>query len=182
MTRKTAYFIREMWKIALSIIFVMGMIVISLYLLKRVPSYLQESKEKSYNNIEEAEYALGLRIFLPSYFPEYLIWPPSEIKVVRKPSLTISLVFLSRSRRNPSLVFHQIFSSIKEVKPSFTELKRPLQESRVSVGEVNGTLITGTGEDGKRWMQLNWRAADRRMILIANCSVEDLLKIARSIH
>ncbi len=182
MTRKTAYFVREIWKIALSITFVMGMIVASLYLLKMVPSYLQESEEKSYNNIEEAEYTLGLRVFLPSYFPEYLIWPPSEIKVVRKPSLTISLVFLSRSHRNPSLVLHQIFPSINEVESSLTELKKPLQETKVSVGGVNGTLIIGMGEDGKRWTQLSWKAADRRMVLIANFSVEDLLKIARSIH
>src|SRR3989304_7406911 len=186
MTRKAAHFVREMWKIVLSITLVMCTIGITLYLLKKVPSYIQESEEKFYSTVEESEYALGLRIFLPSYFPEYLIWPPSEIKVVRKPYLTISLVFISRSYSSPSLVIHQIVSdtskSKKEVGLDFMEPKRPFQETQVSVGGAKGILIVGMGEDGKRWAQLSWRTADRKIVVIANCSVEDLLKIARSIH
>jgi len=184
MTRKAAHFLREMWKIILSITLVMCTIVISLYLLKKVPSYIQETEEKFYSTVEESEYALGLRIFLPSYFPEYLIWPPSEIKVVRKPYLTISLVFLSRSHSSPSLVIHQIISDNKnkEVDLDFMEPKRPFQRTQVLVGGAKGTLIVGVGEDGKRWAQLSWRTVDRKIVVIANCSVEDLLKIARSIH
>lgn len=158
-------------------------IVISLYLLKKLPSFIQESEEKFYSNIEEAEYALGLRIFLPSYFPEYLIWPPSEIKVVRKPSILISLVFLSRSSSSPSLVIHQIVSNkSKKMELDFLKPRRPLQETQVSVGVAKGTLIVVVGEDGKHWAYLSWKAGDRTMVLIANCSVEDLLKIARSVH
>lgn len=158
-------------------------VVISLYLLKKLPSFIQESEEKFYSNIEEAEYALGLRIFLPSYFPEYLIWPPSEIKVVRKPSILVSVVFLSRSPSSPSLVIHQIVSNkSKKMELDFLKPKRPLQETQVSVGGAKGTLIVGVGEDRKRWAYLGWKAGDRTMVLIANCSVEDLLKIARSVH
>lgn len=167
----------------LSIALVMCAIVISLYLLKKIPTFIQESEDKFYSNIEEAEYAIGLRIFLPSYFPEYLIWPPSEIKVVRKPSILISLVFLSRSPRSPSLVIHQIVSNkSKKMELDFMKPKRPFQETQVSIGGAGGTLIVGMGEDGKRWVHLGWKAGDRTMVLIANCSVEDVLKIARSVH
>jgi len=183
MPRKALHFVKEMWKIMLSIGLVMCAIVISLYLLKKLPSFIQESEEKLYSNIEQAEYALGLRIFLPSYFPEYLIWPPSEIKVERKPSILISLVFLSRSPSSPSLVIHQIISNkSKKMELDFMKTKRPSQESQVSVGGAKGTLIVGMGVDGKRWAHLGWKAGDRTIVLTANCSVEDLLKIARSVH
>jgi hypothetical protein len=174
-----------MWKVVLSITLVMGAIMVSLHLLKNVPSYIQESEWNLYSTVEQAEYALRLKILLPSYFPEYFIWPPSEIKVVRSPSLTVSLVFLSRSHSSPSLVIHQIISNNKDKKHvalNLMEPKRLSQESQVLVGGAKGTLIVGVGEDGKRWTQLSWKAVDRKMVLIANCSVEDLLKIARSIH
>lgn len=185
MTQSVSHFVREMLKIVVSITLVMCTIVISLYLLKNIPSYIHESEEKFYSTVEEAEYAIGLRIFLPSYFPEYLKWPPSTIQVSRKPSLTISLVFLSRNHISPSLVIHQIVSNIgksNDVELDFMEPKIPFQETQVSVGGAKGALIVGEGEDGKRWSRLSWKAADRKMVLIADCSVEDLLKIARSIH
>lgn len=193
MAQSVVHFVREMLKIVLSITLVMCTIVISLYLLKNIPSYIHESEEKIYITVEEAEYAIGLRIFLPSYFPEYLKWPPSTIQVSRKPSLTISLVFLSRNHispslvihQSPSLVIHQIVSNIgksNDVELNFMEPKIPFKETQVSVGGAKGALIVGEGEDGKRWSRLSWKAADRKMVLIANCSVEDLLKIARSIH
>jgi len=185
MTRKATYFLREMSKIVLSITILMCVVLISLYVLKKVPAYIQESEQKFYSSVEEAEYSLGLRIFLPSYFPDYLIWPPKEIKVVRKPSLIITLVFLSQVHGSPSLVIHQIISNKDESKGvgfDFVEPKRHSGETQISVGGAKGTLKIGVGENGNQWIQLSWKEGDRKMVLISNGSVEDLLKIARSIH
>jgi hypothetical protein len=185
MGAKATYFFREMSKIVLSIAILICMVSISLYVLKKVPTYLQERKEKSYRSLEEAEYSLGLRIFLPSYFPDYLIWPPKEIKVVRKPSLIITLVFISQGDGNPSLVIYEIISNKNElngVRLDFMEPKTHSGEIRVSVGGAKGTLRLGVVEHGSRWIQLSWKLGDRMMVLRSNRSVEDLLKISRSIH
>lgn len=185
MAAKATYLLREMSKIVLSITILMCMVSISLYVLKKVPAYIQERKEKSYSSVEEAEYSLGLRIFLPSYFPDYLTWPPKEIKVVRKPSLIITLVFISQGDGTPSLVIHEIISNTDESKPVGLDIIEPKGHSgeiEVSVGGAKGTLKLGVVEHGSRWTQLHWKQGDRKMVLRSNRSVEDLLKIARSIH
>jgi hypothetical protein len=186
MTGKVTYFLREMSKIVLSITILMCMVLISLYVLKKVPAYIQESEQKFYSSVEEAEYSLGLRIFIPSYFPDYLIWPPKEIKVVRKPSLIITLLFLSQGHgSSPSLVIHQIISNTDKSKGAgldFMEPKRHSEETQILVGGAKGTLKIGVVENGNQWIQLSWEQGDRKMVVISNRSVEDLLKIARSIH
>jgi hypothetical protein len=185
MAAKTTYLLREMSKIVLSITILMCMVSISLYVLKRVPAYIQERKQKSYSSVEEAESSLGLKIFLPSYFPDYLVWPPKEIKVVRKPSLIITLVFITQGDGSPGLVIHEIISNTDESKRvglDFMEPERHSGEIQVSVGGAKGTLKLGVVEHGSRWTQLSWKKVDRTMVLRSNRSVEDLLKIARSIH
>jgi hypothetical protein len=185
MAAKATYLLREMSKIVLSIAILMFMVSISLYLLKKVPTYIQERKQKSYSSVEEAEYSLKLRIFLPSYFPDYLMWPPKEIKVVRKPFLIITLVFISQGDGSPSLVIHEIISNREESKAAgldFMEPKVYSGEMQVLVGGAKGTLKLGVLEQGTRWTQLSWEQGDRKMVLRSNRSLEDLLKIARSIH
>jgi hypothetical protein len=185
MTANATYLIREISKIALSIIILMCMVSISLYLLKKVPAYMQEREQKSYSSVDEAEHSLGLRIFLPSYFPDYLIWPPKEIKVARKPSLMITLVFISQGDRRPSLVIHEIISGTDESEEAGVDFMEPGRDSekiQVSVGGAKGTLELGVVEKGSRWTKLSWKQGDRKMVLRSNRSVEDLLKIARSIH
>jgi hypothetical protein len=185
MTGKATYFLREMSKIVLSITILMCVVLISLYVLKKVPAYIQKSEQKSYSTVEEAEYSLGFRILLPSYFPDYLIWPPKEIRVVRKPSLIITLVFTSQGDGKPSLVIHEIISNTDESKGAGVDSMEPngdSEEIQVSVGGAKGTLELGVVEKGSRWTQLSWRQGDRKIVLTSNGSVEDLLKIARSIH
>lgn len=177
--------LREMLKIVFSIAVVMLWITISLYLLKKVPSYLKESGEKFYSTVEEAEYSLGLEIPLPSYFPDYLIWPPSEIKVVRNSNITISIAFLSRSSSGPTLLINQIVQDMhanEDATPGVMIPEKPFKETRVSVNGAEASLIVGVREDGKYWKQLSWQAVDRMMVLRGSIAIEDLMKIARSIH
>ena len=185
MAAKTSYLLREMSKIVLSITILVCVVSISLYLLKKVPAYMQEREQRSYGSVEEAERSLGLRIFLPAYFPDYLIWPPKEIKVARKPSLMITLIFISQEDRRPSLIIHEIISSRDQSKGAGVGLMEPERDSekiQVSVGGEKGTQELGVLEAGRRWTQLSWKHGDRKMVLRSNRSVEDLLKIARSIH
>ena len=185
MAANATYFLREISKIVLSIAILVCMVSISLYVLNKVPLYLQEGKEKSYSSLEDAEYSLGVRIFLPSYFPDYLIWPPKEIKVIRKPSLVITLAFMSQGESSPSLIIHEIISNTDEGNGGgldFMEHKTHSGEIQVSVGGAKGTLRLGVVEHGSRWTELSWKQGDRMMVLRSNKSVEDLLKISRSIH
>lgn len=185
MDAKATYLLREISKIVLSVTILMCVVSISLYVLKKVPAYIQEREQKSYRTVEEAEYSLGLSIFLPSYFPDYLIWPPKEIRVVRKPSLIITLVFISGGDGRPSLVIHEIISNTDESKGvgvDSMEPNRDSEEIQVSVGGAKGTLELGVVEKGSRWTRLSWRQGDRKIVLRSNGPVEDLLKIARSVH
>lgn len=174
----------ELGRIILSIAIALCSIAIVLSLLNRVPALLQESARTKYATVEEAEQALGLRIPLPAYFPEFLGWPPAEITATREQALVVTLVFSSRRSGEPALIVHEVLRAANEEVPELPMLQpeRPVREARVLIGGVSGALRTGTDREGRRWSRLTWRVADRDMILVASFPEQTLLTMARSIH
>lgn len=182
--RRAATALREVARIILSIAFVMLSTIIVLSLLNRAPALLQQPERTAFATVEEAETALGVRIPLPAYFPEFLGWPPAEVTATRNQTLVVSLVFPLRKTGEPALVIHQILRDEKENIPDLPLLQpeRPLREVKVPIGAAFGALRSGTDRQGLRWSRLTWRAQDRDMILIASFSEQTLLTMARSIH
>lgn len=176
--------LRQIGGIVLSVSIAMLSVAIVLSLLNRVPALLQESGETSYATVEQAESALGLRLPLPAYFPEFLGWPPDEITAIHDQTLSVRLVFPLRRTGEPALIVYQVLRAENEEAPELPLLQpeRPVREVQVPVGGVSGALRTGTDRDGRRWARLTWRAGDRDMILIANFPEQTLLTMARSIH
>jgi hypothetical protein len=168
----------------LSVVFIVGATASTLRLTKGVPSLLQENVITQYNNIQEAEFALGAKISLPAYFPEIFMWPPQQIQIKRegKTSL-ISLVFLTQRGKQPGLVIHQIFFSETKTTPEldFVQPKLPDSESIVRVGNEIGDLKTGTDENGRKWSCLTWGIQDCTVIVMSLCDRKNLLRIAASI-
>lgn len=182
--RETVSTLRELGRIILSIAIALLSVAIVLSLLNRVPALLQASGRTAYASVEEAEAALGLRIPMPAYFPEFLGWPPAEVTATRDQALVVTLVFLLRRSGEPALIVHEILRAENEEVPELPLLQpeRPIREVRVPIGGVSGALRTGTDREGRRWSRLTWRAEDRDMILIANFPEQTLLTMARSIH
>lgn len=176
--------LRELGRIALSIALMVGAMGIALSLLNRVPPLIQAAGQQSYVSVDQAETALGIRIPLPAYFPEFLGWPPAQITATRDDALVVTLVFPLRRSGETALIVMQILRDPETALPDLSALEpvRPLREKPVRIGDFTGVLRTGTDHDGRPWSRLTWRAKDRDMILIANFPEKTLLTMAGSIH
>src|SRR3990172_13056941 len=77
---------RRLKRAALFIVTLAGL-ALALKLLGWLPLALEKDSPRSYRSIEEVRAELRpSTIYLPSYFPQYLKWPPSEVYAGRSPS------------------------------------------------------------------------------------------------
>jgi len=172
----------DLLRIILSLILIIALTVGVLRLLDILPSYIQGEAgvTKHYATVEEAESKLKMKILLPAYFPDYLSWPPSLIKVERRPVIKVSLSFLSRKGEDVALTIHQVLSDTKDI-PREALLPAPiLQEREVLIDGWEGRLTLVIGEDGRTWNRLSWRGDDRWLVILSRFPPADLLRMARS--
>lgn len=178
-------FLRESVRIVLPLVLVLGAVSLSLSLLNRLPSYIQENRAdgvRVYNTVDEAERDLGVRIWIPAYFPDYLHWPPVEIKAKRRPVLTISLLFRSRQGADPVLFIHEILSEPGELPADAREPGPVVNRYKIDIGDGQGSLTLSKDKEGRNWSYLSWEKGGRYLVGLTVHSPEELLKIARSIR
>ncbi|MBM2831254.1 MAG: hypothetical protein HW414_306 [Dehalococcoidia bacterium] len=178
--RKTS-FGKEAPGILLPPALLMGFAALLFHLLNLVPASLQPAQARTYESIEAAERALGVKISVPAYFPDYLRWPPTRIALQRKPTLMLSLVFSAADGAEGVLSIHQVFSPAGE--KYYREAAKPevlLGELTVPLDGREATLIIGKGAGGAPFNQVHWRKGDRYLIITTLYPPEELLKIAGS--
>lgn len=178
--------------ILLPLLAVTIVVAFSLKVLDFLPSQIERAKSTiwkttpavrilRFDTFEDAEKSLGIRILVPAYFPEYLVWPASLVSVQNEP-LTVSLIFRSKDLRE-GLVVRQSFAKSDGPLPLIAE---PFAVTRRSFVELNsdteGILIEGKDIDGVPKNQLHWRVQDRFVSLATPYPVSELLQMAESIH
>lgn len=154
----------------------------ALYLLGTVPTLLQPPTTKDYPSLEEVKKELGIEIALPTYFPDYLLWPPARITVHSKPRLLLSLLFLSREKGEEALWIDQVIANGDEPSKTMPLPQRIVQENSISLRGSQGLLIVSEGEGGRLYNQVRWVEGDRGIVITTTYPAEELLKIAHSMR
>lgn len=157
--------------------------ILILRILHALPPYLGQQEEpglRLVNSVREAQVVLGKPLVLPAYFPDYLAWPPQEIKVQREPYLLASLVIYSRQQKEPILWIYQgvgSFGSLARALP--WEQWRP-DGVEVSLGRVRARLSSFRTREGSWLFSLAWEQEDLKLILVGHLPQGELTRIARS--
>ncbi|MDP3879903.1 MAG: hypothetical protein Q8Q07_06335 [Dehalococcoidales bacterium] len=175
-------FLKAVPRIILTPALVSGMVALVLFFLGAVPDYINppEAGYRKYSSMEEAEAVLGFRVAVPSYFPDYLSWPPAEIYGQRKPVLMMQLLFLSRYGNFETMIISQIKSDLEDLPVDLPWFETIRQKTPVSIGVSKGVLITGVRADGQLLSGVYWRSGDYYYVVITTRSERELLTIARS--
>ncbi len=152
-----------------------------LNLLNWVPSILQKEGVRKFKTIEDVKGELKLgRLFLPSYFPQYLIWPPSEIYGRKKPAKMVLMHFVNYNKKDVVLSVMQAESSDPHPLRSRIEpVKTRKRESKLIKGR-RGDLSLALCSGGEPCNTVTWEEDGYTLTIIAKDSVEELLKIAES--
>jgi len=92
----------------LSFTFMIGLLILALKVMNWIPLAMQREAVKRYNSIEEVRSALNRKdIYVPSYFPQQISWPPSAILAQSKPYFAMVMEFTRADKRNTALVISQ---------------------------------------------------------------------------
>ena len=160
---------------------IMFVTVIMLALLNWFPSAVQKEGIRKYKSIEDVETQLKIKkIFLPAYFPQYLIWPPAEIYAQRKPYNMVLMHFTNYERKEIVLSIRQVDPADPAPLVSRIEPVTIKQRDNVLIKGRKGLLSIALCPGGEPCNSVRWREEGYEVEIIAKDSVKELLKIADS--
>ena len=168
-------FLKTMPQIILAPALIVGMAALVLYVMGMTQDYLRppEHGPRDYASVEAAEASLGFKIALPSYFPDYLSWPPAEIRGQLLPSPRAEIFFDSTSGESNVLVIYQIATDSDSLPVPLPLVKNVLEETPVSIGDSEGVMVSAEGTGGQALSGAYWKSGG---VYFANPNVN----IARS--
>jgi len=155
-------------------------VLIVLKTLHWLPTILQKDMLRKFDSIEEVRAKLNIRdVYVPSYFPEYIVWPPSEILAQAKPYPAVLIIFHAVKTRDAALVISQAASdafSADSLIP-FVQVTRTVSydlKNRKALLEVG---MCGNAEPCSR---LSWTENNYRIRLAMKAPPFELIRIAES--
>ncbi len=129
--------------------------------------------------VAEVEHRLRARLLVPYYFPSTLLWPPQRIRFVRGPPGAAAL-WVGAREGGPHLLVAETLGP-GPIPPPLLPDAQVLHASPVAVGRARGTLARVV-EDGAMAWQLTWVQDGRSILLRSRGTVDELLRIARSVR
>lgn len=155
-------------------------LVISLKFLNYLPMAIQTDTIRRYQSIDEVRSRLKIRdIYVPSYFPQGLRWPPSRILAQERPFEAVIMEFISAEKEEIILMISQSASAhfrpdekirIQRIKD---RVDYPLQ-GRVMM------LEAGACTDGEPCSRVSWTEEGYTITVTAKSEPPELVKIAES--
>lgn len=162
---------------------VMGAAAAALKALDVVPSLLAGASHRArvYASLEEAERALGARIWLPGYYPEELQWPPSRVEVSPTEPATVVLRIAGRDSGADRLIVAQSIGGLASVPSYLLAPGRTIGTTKILVGTRPARLVRVLL--GPRELHdLSWDHDGRRITLRYSGPVDRLLLLAGSLE
>lgn len=168
-------------KMLLLFLITLAVLVLTLKLISWVPLAIERDSVRSYPSQEAVMERLLLRkIYMPSYFPQYLRWPPSEIYAGRKPSPSILMHFSHRETGEIVIGISQTVSGGRELK-SRIEPSVIKKEDATLVKGRQARLLQGLCPDSRKpCNKLTWQEDEYILTVTSRDSISETLKIAES--
>ena len=158
-------------------------VLLVLKLFNWLPSVLEEEGLRKYRSADDVTAALKIqRVYLPTYFPEYIQWPPAEIFAQKKPFVMVLMHFSHRDSKSFALTFYQITAGAAFEPKDMSDILYVRKESAVAIKGRAGTLVTAVCSGRVRCNRISWEDANYRITLIADDTPEQLIKMAESIY
>jgi hypothetical protein len=170
--------LRALWVLVL----VLGSAAAMLAGLDAIPTWLHGEPRgvRRVGSVEDAERRLRARVLLPAYFPDAYRWPPAVVRVSFEDGGAVSLSILARDG-TPGLLLAQRIAGPGPIPAALLPEAATIHRQSGPLGE-GSTLSRVVGEDGTLWSQLEWTGGGRRQVLRGKGSLEDLIRMARSVH
>jgi hypothetical protein len=145
-----------------------------------LPEAMQEGTIRKYGSIEEVERKLNIKdIFVPSYFPQGYIWPPSVILAQGKPFRAVVMEFKDKASGATALLISQSDSKsfVPDEKIKIVELK---EKAAYDLKGRDAVLETGACKNNEPCSRISWNEGDCRIYVVMRATPFELIRIANS--
>lgn len=145
-----------------------------------LPLLAQRDLLREYKSVEEAKSELSIRqIYVPSYFPQDLSWPPSTVLAQGKPFPALIMEFGQAEGSSVGLVVSQSLSDAfrADGKIRFAQLK---EKVRYPLKGRDSLLEVGTCGDGEPCSRVSWKEENTHIVVMARSTPFELIQVAES--
>ena len=159
---------------------VVVIVIAGLKFLSWVPGVFQRDTIRKYSSISSVSDRLGLKeIYTPSYFPQSIKWPPSEIIAQKKPFVAVLMGFENKDNGEKILVIHQSSSDkfIPEEGIGFYDIK---ERAELDLHGKMAKMEAGSCRDGDACSSISWHEGEYNIKVLMKSRPLELLKIAES--
>jgi hypothetical protein len=152
-----------------------------LYAVDAVPALItgEPRHVRRASTVVDVERRLRARLLVPYYFPKTLVWPPQRIRFVVGPPGAAALWVDARDGGPRLLVAETLGPGA--IPARLIPEAQVIHSSPVAVGPARGTLSRVVDEGAMAW-QITWVQDGRTLLLRSRGTVEELVRIARSVR
>lgn len=155
-------------------------IIFIVKILNYIPLLIQKDSMRRYNSIEEVKKRLDIRdIYIPSFFPEEILWPPSVILGQGKPYLAIIMEFKNSKSGETALVICQSASE-KFKYDGGIRINNIMDRINYPFKGRNISILTGSCENGNVCTIASWKEEKYIITVTSRFEPPQLLKIVES--
>ncbi len=171
---------KGIWRFLLFLV-VMAATVGALKLLNWVPLSLSGEGLNRYKTVEDARAELRLgKVYLPSYFPQYLRWPPKEVYAQKKPYPMVLMHITGRESDDIVLAIRQSEAGHPDFFKSRIEPVSVTGEENITMKGRPALLVHAVCPGKEPCNSVTWQDGGFTFTVILKDSVKELLRVAES--
>lgn len=146
----------------------------------RVPVLLQDDLLREYDSFDDVNTGLpSLPIYVPSYYPQDLRWPPSRILAQGSPFPAVLMEFEGRQSRRTALVISQ--SAGGEFPPDGkVRVVKVKEKTSYRLKGRDARLEVGACGDGATCSRIAWTEGAYRIDVTGRSAPLELIRVAES--
>ncbi len=164
----------------LYLIITVAAIIVSLIILNWLPSILQQDTIRRYSSVEEVRAKTKIRdVYVPAYFPQSIMWPPSEILAQTKPYPAVLMVFNAVNKQGAALVIAQATSDAFS-RNALIQFERIARTVPYDLKGRKALLDVGTCKKDEPCSRITWAENEYTITLTMKSPPFDLIRMAES--
>jgi hypothetical protein len=157
-----------------------GLLIVALTIVNWLPLAMQKETIRQYASVEEVRAALGIKeIYVPSYFPQQITWPPATILAQSRPFSAIVMEFTRADKRNIALVISQSEDGALNVENPI-KITNVTENVRYAIKGRDAALTVGTCGNDEPCSGITWNEGKYTMTVLMKSAPFELTKIAES--
>ncbi len=167
---------------SLTFTFMIVLLILALKVMNWLPLAMQQDAVRRYKTLEEVRAALNMKdIYVPSYFPQQISWPPSTILAQSKPFSAIVLGFTRADRRNTALVISQSEGKALNVENPI-KIIVVTEKVQYTIKGRDAVLTVGSCDNDEPCSGITWIEGKYTMTVLMKAAPFELMKIVESMH